>query len=328
MSTSSMTAPTSPPWSQRTLRWARRNAAVVVIYTITVVLILVASIFSATFRDLANVTDVLRQSIVLGLVTIGQLFVMLARGIDMSVGMSARVIGLGVAVVLTSTVLPPAVVLMLGLLAGALLGLLNGTLVAKFGAQPFIVTLGMMGVLYGVGLAISSGPTGLVPFSVMAIYEVTAGPVPVAVLVMGLVWVVAWWVLRSTRFGRATYAVGGSPDVARLAGLNGDRVIMLAYTLSGLMSAAAGIFLLARSGVGNPNMALGLEFKSIVAAAIGGVSLYGGRGSVAGVFGAVLLITVISNLFDLFQFSAYFQDLALGLIVLLAVAIHKTDTNR
>ncbi len=327
--TYSMAASSSEPsTSQRCLRWVRRNMAVVLIYGLTIILVGVASFFSQTFRDPSNIIDVLRQSIVLGLATIGQVFVMLAGGIDMSVGMIARVIGLGTAVAMTTMGVPPLLALPAGLLAGALIGLVNGALVARFSAQPFIVTLGAMGVLYGVALAISSGPTKLVPFSVLMIYETALGPLPVAVIVMALIWLVAWWVLRSTRFGRSLYAVGGSPSVARLAGLNGNRTIMLAYALSGLMSAAAGIFLLSRSGVGNPNMAIGLEFESIVAAAIGGVSLYGGRGTLVGALGAVLLISVISNLFDLFQFSAYYQDLALGLIVVLAVAFHRVDRSR
>ncbi|WP_084195816.1 ABC transporter permease [Streptosporangium amethystogenes] len=323
-----ITAPAPVAAGNRTLRWTRRNAAVVLIYGITAALVIVASIMSPTFRDVANITDVLRQSIVLGLVTIGQLFVILAGGTDMSVGMAARVVGLGVAVALTSTMLPPILVIVLGLLAGALIGLLNGLLVARFGAQPFIVTLGTMGVLYGLALAISDGPTGMVPRSVVAIYEMKIGPLPASVIVMAMLWLATWWVLRSSRFGRATYAVGGSPSVSRLAGLNVNRVLILTYTISGVCAAAAGIFLLARSGVGNPNMALGLEFQSIVAAAIGGVSLYGGRGSLVGALGAVLLISVISNLFDLFQISAYFQDLTLGVIVVLAVAIYRADKNK
>lgn len=316
-----------PRRSQRFLRWVRRNMAVVLIYGLMIILVSLASFFSETFRDPANITDVLRQSIVLGLATIGQVVVMLAGGIDMSVGMTARVVGLGTAVAMTTLGVPPLLALPAGLLAGALIGLINGALVARFSAQPFIVTLGAMGVLYGVALAISDGPTKLVPFAVMMIYETSLGPVPAAVLVMALIWLAAWWVLRTTRFGRSVYAVGGSPGVARLAGLNGSKTIMLAYALSGMMSAAAGLFLLSRSGVGNPNMAFGLEFESIVAAAIGGVSLYGGRGSLIGALGAVLLISVVSNLFDLFQFSAYYQDLALGLIVVLAVAFHRTDRS-
>ncbi|HMN84394.1 MAG TPA: ABC transporter permease [Bauldia sp.] len=317
------TAGALPP-AARVLRFARRNAAVALIYAITAVFVAVASALSPTFRDFGNLMDILRQSTVLGLATIGQLFVMLAGGIDMSVGMIARVAGLGVAVAMTTPGPPPLLALPLAPLAGALIGLV----VARFSAQPFIATLGMMGVLYGIALAISDGPTKMVPLVVLTLYDTAIGPVPAAVVAMAGVWLAAWWVLRATRFGRGVYAVGGSPKVARLAGLGGERIVMATYAISGLVSAAAGVFLIARSGVGNPNMALGLEFQSIVAAAIGGISLYGGRGSVAGAFGAVILISVIANLFDLFQFSAYFQDLALGLIVVAAVAIHRTDKSR
>jgi ribose/xylose/arabinose/galactoside ABC-type transport system permease subunit len=318
----------TPARTARALRWARRNGAVVLIYAITVAFIVVASMLSETFRDPANLLDVLRQSTVLGLVTIGQLFVMLAGGIDMSVGMIARVVGLAVAVCMSTLGLPPLLVLPLGLAAGALIGLVNGIIVARFNAQPFIATLGTMGILYGVALAISDGPTRMVPIGVLSIYDAAIGPVSLAVITMAAIWALCWWVLKATRFGRNVYAVGGSARVARLAGLDGARIVMLVYAISGLVSAAAGIFLIARSGVGNPNMALGLEFQSIVAAAIGGISLYGGRGSVVGAVGAVILISVISNLFDLFQISAYFQDLALGLIVVAAVAMHRADKNR
>lgn len=308
-------------------RWGRRHAAVLMIFGLTGIVAILAAIYSPTFRTFSNITDVLRQSIVLGLVTIGQLFVMLAGGIDMSVGMIARVVGLATAVVLTWDVLPPYLVILFGLAGGCTIGLINGAMVARLNAQPFILTLGMMGILYGVGLAITDGPTGLIPISLLKLYDLRLWGVPVAVFAMALIWLVAWWVLARTRFGRSVYVVGGSPNVARLSGLDGDRTILLCYMVSGLMAAAAGIFLLTRSGVGNPNMAIGLEFRSIVAAAIGGVSLYGGRGSLLGVLGAVLLISIISNVFDLFQISPYYRDLALGLIVVLAVAVKRSEKN-
>ncbi|MEO4042131.1 ABC transporter permease [Hoeflea sp. CAU 1731] len=329
MATTEQQQPISQSWrdADRWVSWARRQAAVLIIYGLTAIVTVVAAVYSPTFWTFSNITDVLRQSIVLGLVTIGQLFVMLAGGIDMSVGMIARVVGLATAVVLTWDILPPYLVLTLGLAAGAAIGLANGALVTRFSAQPFILTLGMMGILYGAALAITDGPTGLIPFSLLQIYEMRLWGVPLAVFAMALIWMIAWWILARTRFGRSVYAVGGSPTVARLSGLNGERVVMFSYMISGLMAAAAGIFLLTRSGVGNPNMALGLEFRSIVAAAIGGVSLYGGRGSLVGVLGAVLLISIISNVFDLFQISPYFRDLALGLIVVLAVAINRSEKN-
>lgn len=322
------TEPVRTPLRVRTLRMIQRNPAVVLIYTLTAILVLVASILSPTFRDPANIIDVLRQSIALGLVAIGQLVVIVGGGIDMSVGMIARVVGLGVAVIMGMTTMHPILVLVLGLAAGALLGFVNGYLISRLGAQPFILTLGMMTVLYGVALAISSGPTAIVPDSVIQIYDARIGDVPVAVFVMIAIWALAWWAMSRSKFGRNVYTVGGSQAVAKLAGIDVNRVMISTYMIAGVCAAAAGIFLLARSGVGNPNMAEGLEFQSIVAVAIGGVSLYGGKGNVAGALGAVLLISIISNLFDLFQISAYVQDLFLGLIVVLAVALYRSEKSK
>ena len=306
----------------------RRNGALVLIYVILVALVAGGSYGSEIFRSPDNIIDVLRQATTLGLVAMGQFLVMLVGGADMSGGMVARAAGLGAAVIMTIFGVPPILAIALAIGFGAFCGLLNGLFVARLNGQPFIVTLGSMGILYGVSLAISSGPTKMVPFEVMDIYELTWGPIPVCIIAMAVLWAGCWYMLDYTRFGRSLYAIGGSRQVARLAGLKVERTIIIAYILSGILSAAAGIFLLARSGVGNPNMASGLEFQSIVAAAIGGVSLYGGRGRALGVVGAVLLVTVISNLFDLYQVSAYYQDLLLGLIVVVAVASRKPEAGK
>ena len=264
----------------------------------------------------------------LGLVTIGQVYVLLGGGIDMSVGMSARVVGLGVAVTMGATTIPPFLVIILGLAMGALIGLINGVLITRIGAAPFIVTLGMMGVLTGVALAITDGPTDVVPDFFFTAYDAALGPVPVAVLVMLVIWAVSWFVLNRTSYGRNVYAVGGSPDVARLSAIGVHKTRTLTYVISGVCAAAAGIFLLSRSGVGDPSLGQGLEFNSIVAAAIGGVSLYGGRGSIVGAFGAVLLVTMSSNIFDFLHVNGYFQQLVLGLIVLISVSVYRTRARR
>lgn len=306
----------------------RRHGAVIFIYFVTIVLCAVAAVLSPEFRQLTNMTEILRQSIVLGLVTIGQVYVLLAGGIDMSVGMAARVVGLAVAVTLDLTVLPTLLVVILGLLTGALIGLINGLLITRIGAAPFIVTLGMLGVLQGVSLAISAGPTGAVPDVFLRAYDAVAGPVPVAVLVMALLWLLAWFVLNRTSFGRNVYAVGGSPQVARLAAIDVRKTKTSTYVIAGVCAAAAGMFLLARSGVGDPSLGQNLEFQSIVAAAIGGISMYGGRGSLVGALAAVLLVSVSSNIFDLLHVSAYYQALVLGLIVLIGVAVYKSNARQ
>ncbi|MCU1570166.1 MAG: transporter permease [Naasia sp.] len=304
--------------------WLRRNGAVVFVYLLVVVLYAVAASISPAFGRPENLAEILRQSIALGVVTIGQVYVLLGGGIDMSVGMTARVVGLGVAVTMGATTIPPILVIVLGLAVGAAIGLLNGVLITRIGATPFIVTLGMLGVLSGVALAITDGPTDVVPDFFFTMYDAAIGPVPIAVLVFLLIWAAAWFVLNRTTYGRNVYAVGGSADVARLSAINVHRTRTLTYVISGVCAAAAGIFLLSRSGVGDPGLGQGLEFSSIVAAAIGGISLYGGRGSIVGAFGAVLLVTMSSNIFDFLHVNGYFQQLVLGAIVLVGVSVYRT----
>jgi ribose transport system permease protein len=127
--------------------------------------------------------------------------------------------------------------------------------------------------------------------------------------------------------GRALYAVGGSERVARLSGIRINKSLVAAYIFSGFCAALAGLFILSRTGVGDPNAAEGMDFQSIVAVALGGISLYGGRGSVLGTLGGVLLLAMLSNVFNLLQVNIYYQQLFLGLVVLIAVAAYKSPRS-
>ena len=302
----------------------RLDGSIVVIYALVLLVGMGAGIYSERFRDPSNLTNVLRQTIVLGLLAIGQSLVILAGGIDMSVALIARVSTLIVAVMFggnDALILP---LVALGLLIGAGLGLINGLIITRVYASPFIVTFGMFSILNGVSLAIASSPVGKIPPSYLTVYDASLGPLPLSVLAMALVWAAAWLLTSRTRFGRALYAVGGSQRVARLAAINVSRVLLLAYILSGLCSAAGGLFILARTGVGDPKMAEGLDFQSIVAVALGGISLSGGRGSIVGTLGGVLLLGVVANMFNILQVDSFFQQLILGLVVLITVATYRT----
>lgn len=306
----------------------RRSGAVLLIYALAVAAYAYTAVRSPSFRDPAYLNVVLRQSIVLGLAAIGQMVVILTGGIDMSIGMIARIVVLVVALNFNgqdSMVLP---LIALGLGLGAGIGLLNGILITRVHAVPFILTLGTFGILTGISLVVASSPVGLIPATYLSIYDARIGPMTACVIGIVAVWVLTWIVINRTRFGRALFAVGGSPEIARRAAINVRRTQVLAYTVSGFCGAAGGLFLLARSGVGDPSAAAGLEFQSIVAVALGGTSLYGGRGSVVGVLGAVLLLTMISSVFDTLQISVFYQQLVLGALVLLAVAGYKTPGMR
>lgn len=305
----------------------REHGSVVFIYALVLLVGGLAAVLSPNFREPANLINILRQTIVLGLVAIGQSMVILTGGIDMSIGTIAKVAALTVAVLFGGNdglVIPLS---LLGLAIGAGLGLLNGLLITRLNASPFIITFGLFSILRGIALAIASGPVGQIPASFLQIYDARLGTVPLNVLAMAILWALAWLMTTRTTFGRAIYAVGGSARVARLSAINVPRTLLGAYALSGLCGAAAGLFVLTRTGVGDPSLGDNLEFQSIVAVALGGISLYGGKGSLIGTLGGVLLLGVVSNVFNILQVSVFHQQLLLGLIVLVAVATYRAGRS-
>lgn len=311
----------------RWLTFARNNAAILLIYFFILVLIVTASIFSDRFLTASNMFNILRQSIVLGLFAIGQSAVLLTGGMDISVEMVARLVGLVVATIFAAYDGNPATILplvMLGVAMGVVLGGINGLLITRTHAVPFIITFGVAFILRGINLAISTTPIRGVPDAYLSVYDAKVGIVPVNVIVMGLVWLAAWAFTTRMRLGRSIYAAGGSERIARLSGIRVKRSVVMAYVISSTFAALAGLFLLARTGVGDPSAAEGMTFQSIVASAVGGISLYGGRGSIIGTLGGVLLLTLLSNFFNLMQVNIFYQQLLLGVIVLIAVAAYKS----
>ena len=207
---------------------------------------------------------------------------------------------------------------------GVILGLVNGILITRTHAAPFIITFGVSFLLRDINLAISTTPIRGIPDAYLTIYDAKIGIVPVNVIVMALVWIIAWFFTTRSRLGRNIYAVGGSERIAKLSAIRVNRTLVWAYVLSSAFAAIAGLFLLARTGVGDPNAAQGMTFQAIVAAAVGGISLYGGRGSIFGTLGGVLLLTLLSNFFNLMQINIFYQQLLLGAIILVAVSVYKS----
>lgn len=309
------------------LAFARNNASVLLIYFFIILLVAIASIFSDRFLTASNMANILRQSIVLGLFAIGQSAVLLTGGMDISVEMVGRLVGLVVATLFAAYDGNPATILplvMLGVAMGVVLGGINGLLITRTHAVPFIITFGVAFILRGVNLAISTTPIRGIPDAYLNVYDAKIGIVPVNVIIMALVWLAAWAFTTRMRLGRGIYAAGGSEGIARLSGIRIKRTVVWAYVISSVFAALAGLFLLARTGVGDPNAAEGMTFQSIVAAAVGGISLYGGRGSIFGTLGGVLLLTLLTNFFNLMQVNIFYQQLLLGAIVLIAVAAYKS----
>ena len=317
-------------YSNRIWVFIKKNASILLIYGLIIIIAGTAAMTTEYFRTPTNIINIFRQSIILGLIAIGQSIVVLTGGLDMSVPMIARIVALVVATIFSLTNSDPRMIfplIFLGITIGISLGGINGLLITKTHANPFIITFGMANILRGVNLAIATTPIRGIPDAYLKIYDAKIGIIPINVIVMALIWVAAYLFTTRTRTGRDIYAVGGSERIARLSTIRINRTLIITYMFSAFFAALAGLFLLSRTGVGDPSTAEGMDFQSVVAVALGGISLYGGKGSIIGTLGGVLLLVMLSNVFNMMQINIFYQQLLLGFIVLLAVAIYKTPRS-
>jgi ribose transport system permease protein len=292
-------------------------------YVLLLWLCIIVAILSPTFFTKNNIINIFLQTAAIGLVAIGVTFVIIVRGIDVSVGAIvalASVLGVGTMKTLN---LPWFIGVLIILVVGVLCGFVNGFSSAKLRMTSFLVTLATLTVFRGLVLAISRGKGwyGLPDFYDM-LGSGFVGPIPNTVVVMLLGFVSGHILLSKTVFGRQLYAVGGNPDAARIQGINVDRIVLLAFIMCGLFSGVASLILTARLNAFTPLMGTGFEFAAIAAAVIGGVSLYGGEGNMAGVLVGVLIIGVINNALNLLSVSPFYQDVARGVIIFVAVLLN------
>lgn len=298
----------------------RVDRSTVAIWLALLVLCIGVGLVRPSFWDANNLSNILRQASVLGLVALGQSIVVLAGGIDLSVEGIVKLSSLVGAGLMVGELgnLPLALA---GMVTVALvIGLVNGFVGVKLGASPFIVTLGTLLVLQGISLIYAPSSIGKVPSEIVRLYDASIGPVPLTGIVLIAAYAIGWLVLRRARWGRSVYASGGSPASSRLAGIRVTRTQMGTYVLVALVSAGAALILLARAGVGNPQTGDGLGLMSITAVVLGGTSLFGGRGQLLGTLGGVLLLTVTSTMLGLLQVPTYYQALVSGLVIVAAVA--------
>ncbi|WP_046158459.1 ABC transporter permease [Chromobacterium vaccinii] len=295
-----------------------------------IALVLVAvglSVMSPDFLTVNNLLNVMRQVSINALIAFGMTLVILLGGIDLSVGSI-----LALSSVLTATLLQagvdPMLATLLGILAGAAMGLFNGLVISKGKVAPFIATLATMTILRGLALVFSNGSpiTGFDSelFSMLGGGYV-AGLVPVPVVWMLLLFAGFWFLLKKTVFGRHLYATGGNEEAARLSGVKVDRVKLWVYTASGAMSAMAGVVLTSRLNSAQPTAGTGYELDAIAAVVLGGTSLSGGRGWIFGTLIGALLIGVLNNGLNLLGVSSFYQQVIKGAVILLAVLLDRSN---
>jgi ribose transport system permease protein len=301
-------------------RWIVRNGLAVWLIVATLLVVMIVRRGGA-FLSEENISNVLSQSVPLALVAVGQTFVVISGGIDLSVGSLASlttVLAAGMIDGRSASVVP---VLLLMMALGAGVGVAHGYFVTRARIEPFIVTLATYFILQGLGFAYTTIPVGSMPIGLSDFFYSHIGPFPWIFLIVVAVGVVLAGVLARTRFGRHAYAVGGNAVVARTVGISVSLVTTACYVISGVLAAVVGFLLAARAGLGAPSAGAGLELAAIATVVLGGASLAGGRGRLLGTAGGVALLALIQNAFTQLSISSYYQSLVLGAVIVAAVGI-------
>jgi ribose/xylose/arabinose/galactoside ABC-type transport system permease subunit len=292
-----------------------------VFFAVAVALTVAAALTSDAFLSRANITNLLAQMVTTGLLSVGMLIVILTAGIDLTVGSLVALTGI-MSAGLTGS-LPLALAVMIAVLVGAGCGIANGTLIARFGLAPFVVTLAGLTTYRGLAFVYSQIPIAPTNPNFLWLGATDVGPIPISSIVMFAVFALAWLFVNRTTTGRALVAIGGNPEAARLAGINVRRHLVLAYAISGLTAGLAGVILASRVGIAQPSVGVGYELTAIAACVIGGASFMGGRGSLVGTFGGVLLLGLINNLQNLYNVQSYWQQVLSGLIIVTVVLARR-----
>jgi ribose/xylose/arabinose/galactoside ABC-type transport system permease subunit len=291
-----------------------------------IILIVYLAIASREFFSVDNFLNIAKQSSVMGILAIGQTLVIIIAGIDLAVGSVMALTGCLIAVAIMSFGMPPLVAVIFGIVIGIVTGTLIGLVITKAKVQDFIATLGFLTAVGGVALLLTDGlPISGLPEGLLFIGDGTVYGIPIAFVVFLLVALLGGVILNKTIFGRNIYAIGGNREAAWVSGINVDFTKILVYAFSGFCASIASIVMLGRINSANALMGDGMELLSISAVVLGGTSLFGGTGSIAGTIIGVITMGVLSNGLDFLDISAFWQKVILGLVIIGVVAM---DTLR
>lgn len=285
---------------------------------------IVLSVLSPYFFTVNNLFEITLQSAVFAIIAAGETFVIFSGGIDLSVG-SVFAFSSIVGGLVFQTAGNTFLTILASIIAGIFAGLLNGLFITKLRVPPFVATLGMMGVARGFALILCKG---------IPIYNLTKGymwlgqgkifgVIPVPTIIVAIVFLLAFFVLKYTKFGRFTYAIGSNVEATRLSGINIHRVTLGIFMVSGMLTAIAGVIESARLGTIQPAGGNGYELLAIGAVVIGGTSLFGGEGDIIATLIGALIVTTLRNGLNILGVYAFWQYVVNGLIIIVAVAIDQ-----
>lgn len=305
------------------------------IFLAFLLLVVVLSLSNEFFLTGGNISNVLLQTSINGVLAIGMTFVILTRGIDLSVGSVVALAGIVSASFSTTSATaaiagapyPVAIGLAVGILVGVACGAISGAIVSRFSVPAFVATLGMLSAARGLTLIYGGGRP--VPALTPAFRWIGTGDVfgiPAPVIILAVVFAASWWILSRTRFGRYIYAVGGNPHAAKTSGIDIGRIRFIVYVISGGLAGLAGMLLSARTGSALPQAGIAYELDAIAAVVIGGTSLSGGVGRVTGTLIGALIIGVMNNGLDLMGIQSYYQQVLKGALIVGAVMLDQKRT--
>jgi len=287
------------------------------------IIIITFSFLSPVFFTLPNLLNILQQSSINALIALGMTLVIISGGIDLSVGPTAALSAvLGATLMIAGVPVPLAILATLGI--GALCGVFSGSLIAYAGLQPFIVTLGGLSLFRAIALIYTGGsPVFGIPLSFRSLINSTLFGIPVPIVIVALIALTLWVVMNKTPLGEYILAIGGNEEAARVAGVPVKRTKVTVYVISGALASLAALILIGRLGAAEPTIGNLWELDAIAAAAIGGASLMGGKGSIFGTLIGVIILGALRNGLTLLNIQAFYQLLATGLIIIIAMLIDR-----
>lgn len=287
-----------------------------------VIICIITGIIKPNFASIGNLQAILTTCIFIGTAALGQSVVMMAGEIDLSVGCAAGFNGIMFATAAVTWGLDPFLSVVIGLMFGALVGFINGLLVAKLGMVNFIATLATMFITQGVGLTISQGtPVGPLPDIWIDIAVAKPAGLSIMFFVFLALYAGLFIMMKGTKIGTKILAVGGNKNSALMAGINVTKVKWGVYILSGVLAAVSGIFSAIAMSAASSETGVGMEFRTITACAIGGISFAGGKGSMIGLVIGILFINVLNNALQALAVESNVQMVVIGIILIVAVLI-------
>ncbi len=281
---------------------------------------------NGSFLTLSNIRDLLTNTAILGILSVGMMMVLLTGGIDLSIGANIALSGMVSAMTVAAVPgLPPVVAILEGMAVGCAAGALIGLLIARFNVLPIIATLGFMNVLRGITYVISKGAW-------VSAYQMSEGFKLIAtgsllgvnnlILIAVAIFLVFGYFINHVRTGRQMYAVGSNPEAADISGIPRRRIVWLVYTLMGALAGLAGVMWVAKFASAQSDTALGYELNVIAAAVLGGVSVSGGSGKVSGLILGTILFGILNNALPLIKVSPFWQQAIQGVVILAAIIIN------